>query len=231
MSHRQSRPRASPLRYGRQPRIPAARAIARSARASDRRRGIGAGHENGHEWSGADFGIAPPARYAAAARRRTIWPRARSAAAVRSASGSGRVTRSRMAQARMKKSALARSRNSPPASAPSSAAASRAAFAQNLECFAAVRLDDDAAEAERSVVRIVAWPPIGVRQEPSSTARKARSAASAVAGIGIIDRLDERAGSCIVRARFNADGALADGRHEVVGIENCRCRRQKPEPL
>ena len=56
----------------------------------------------------------------------TSWPRARSACAVRSPSGSGRVTRSRTPHAGAKKSAPARALSSRPASAPSAAASAAA---------------------------------------------------------------------------------------------------------
>ena len=54
------------------------------------------------------------------------------------------------------------------------------ALARRLERFAAVGLHDHAAKADAVRPTIVAWPAIGVRHEPSSTARNARSAASAL---------------------------------------------------
>ena len=76
-----------------------------------------------------------------------------------------------------------------------------------------------------------AWPAIGVRQEPSSTARKARSAASAVAVSAIVDRGDQRARRGVVGARLDADGALADRRQKFVDVEHGGRRREEPEPL
>ena len=76
-----------------------------------------------------------------------------------------------------------------------------------------------------------AWPPIGVRQEPSSTARKARSAASAVAVSAIVDRGDQRARRGVVGAGFDPDGALADRRQESSGSRMAVAADNEPEPL
>ena len=78
---------------------------------------------------------------------------------------------------------------------------------------------------------IRAWPPIGVRQEPSSTARKARSAATRGRGIGIVDLGDERARRGIVGAGLDADRALADRRQKFVDVEQCRRGVEQAEPL
>ena len=76
-----------------------------------------------------------------------------------------------------------------------------------------------------------AWPAIGVRQEPSSTARKARSSGDRSGGVGIVDGGDQRAGLGIVRARLDADRALADGRQELLDVEHRGRRRDKAEAL
>ena len=54
----------------------------------------------------------------------------------------------------------------------------------------------------------VACPAIGVLQEPSSSARKARSQAIAVERVGVIDARENLARARVVRARLDADGAL-----------------------
>ena len=77
----------------------------------------------------------------------------------------------------------------------------------------------------------VAWPAIGVRHEPSSAARNARSHASAVAVSASIDRRQQRAGLGVVGAGLDADRALPDRRQEFVELEHRRRRIGETEPL
>ena len=113
----------------------------------------------------------------------TSWPRARSACAVRSPSGSGRVTRRRTPHTGAKKSAPARCLSSAPGigaeRAPHRQRRRHARF-RPPRCRRAARSGRETATRLR---RKAAWPAIGVRQEPSSTARKARSAAERGRGV------------------------------------------------
>ena len=76
-----------------------------------------------------------------------------------------------------------------------------------------------------------AWPAIGVRQEPSRTARKARSAASAAPVSASTIR---PSAACVaassVRSR-QPDRALADGRQKIVDIEQGGRAMRQPKPL
>ena len=62
----------------------------------------------------------------------------------------------------------------------------------------------------------MAWPAIGVRQEPSSTARKARSAAQRGGGVAIVDGVEQRARARVVVARLDGDDPLPDRGQEFV---------------
>jgi hypothetical protein len=73
-----------------------------------------------------------------------------------------------------------------------------------------------------------ACPAIGVRQEPSSTARNARSQASADAGVGMIDLRQQFARARIVGARLDRDRALPDRRQEFCAVEQRRRLVGKP---
>ena len=79
--------------------------------------------------------------------------------------------------------------------------------------------------------KMVAWPAIGVRHEPSSTARNARSAASALAVVGVIDRRQQVSRPSVVAARLDGDGALPDRRQKVVDVEHRGRRVRQAEPL
>ena len=50
-------------------------------------------------------------------------------------------------------------------------------------------------------------------------------------GVGIVDRAYQRAGLGVVLARFDADRALTDSRHEFVGIKKRRRRGEQIKPL
>ncbi len=76
-----------------------------------------------------------------------------------------------------------------------------------------------------------AWPPIGVLQEPSSSARNARSQATAVEGVGVIDARQHLAHARVVLARLDADGALPDRRQEFVHAHDPGRVLRQPEPL
>src|SRR5580704_3016304 len=190
---------------------------------SDRRRGIRASDQKSHEWSRTDFGVlhrfdAQQRRdqndvTARAQRRRgplrvRLWPcdqKPHGLSSNKEVSAGARAQFTAGVSAKLGRS-LAR------------------AFAQNLECFAPVRLDDDAPEAERSLFEF------GV----SADRRSARAVENCKEGafgrkrhpgIGIVDRLDQCAGSGIVRARFNADSPLPHRRDELIGIKYRRRRR------
>ena len=73
---------------------------------------------------------------------------------------------------------------------------------------------------------IVAWPAIGVRHEPSSTARNARSAASAVAVSAWLIGASRSRVFASSRAGLDADRALPDRRQKFVELET----RPSPRP-
>ena len=159
----------------------------------------------------------------------TSWPRARSAAAVRAPSACGRVTTTRIQSKKSRAGVLLaargrhRRRSSPhPRSAPATAVSCAA-----LPSGFTIRPRKCSTPPDS-----VAWPAIGVRHEPSSTARKARSQATAIGGIGVIDARQHVARAAVVVARFDADGAL---RRPPAGILRrdmiCGRVRLQPEPL
>ena len=76
----------------------------------------------------------------------------------------------------------------------------------------------------------VASPAIGVRQEPSSAAWKARSQASASLGIVVVERRDDLARARVGLADLDADGALRErGQRNRSSI--CVARRSQAEAL
>ena len=73
---------------------------------------------------------------------------------------------------------------------------------------------------------MIAWPAIGVRQEPSSTARKARSAASAIRRYPVVDGGQQRRGSSASSARVSI--ATTPCPHRRQEIIESRARRSQP---
>ena len=151
----------------------------------------------------------------------TSWPCARNAAAVRCASGSGRVSRSRTVNPARRNRRRRGAFSSRPASAPSSAASARGAFAQNLERGAAVGLYDHAAELDGAVVD----PCVAADRRAAGAVEHGEESALGGhrgRGIGIVDLGDQRARRRVVGAGLDADRALADRRQKFVDVEQCR---------
>ena len=153
-ARRESRRRAPPARCGgRRRRRAAPRAAPRAGCARDDARRIGAGHHHRGERLG------PEARHRAPAPRSsgatsTSWPRARNAAAVRSPSGSGRVTRRRTSLTPARKSRRRRAASSSrPASAPSATASATAPSRAVFEHLAAVGPGDQAAKRSAAIAQ------------------------------------------------------------------------------
>ena len=113
-----------------------------------------------------------------------------------------------------------RARRSRPASRPSAAASSGAPRANHLQALRAVGAQHEAAELELVRRRGAHGPAIGVRQEPSRTVRKARSAASAWPVGAIEDRGKRFAHPRVLGADRDGDGPLPDGGQKIVGVEN-----------
>ena len=87
------------------------------------------------------------------------------------------------------------------------------------ETEAAVQRQRLAAEIQAGPRGASAWPAIGVRQEPSRAARKARSQVDGDRRLLMVDGGEERPGSRRRRRDLDADGALRDRRQHLVGIE------------
>ena len=75
-----------------------------------------------------------------------------------------------------------------------------------------------------------AWAPIGVRQDPSSSASSARSAVDDGARLRILDRRQQVAQFGVVVAHGDADDALAGRRHHRRGVQHHARFGREAEP-
>src|SRR5580698_1537039 len=146
------------------------------------------------------------------------WPFVRNAAAVRCASGSGRVRRSRTASAPREEIVAAAAFEFAAGVGAKFDSLRAGAFARYLESFAAVRFHDDAAEVDS----VVADPRVAANRGTARAIehRKKRAfGGERGRGIGIADFCHKRARRDVVGAGLDADGTLADRGQKFVDVQ------------
>ena len=151
-------------------------------------------------------------------------PLARRRSAVRAPSGSGRVTSRRMSSSRIRRPRKNPRRRARAIRRPRRRRAARRPGGLPLRVVPCASLPSGRTISPRKCrvsPRSTAWPPIGVRHEPSSTARKRRAPPRTAACVSAWSiGADRGARVRVVHARLDGERALAGRRQELVGRQD-----------